>query len=261
MDKLKDNIDIVSLRFSWFYAQSQLKIKYRYTTIGFLWNFLEPALFLGILSIVFSVVNRMNLSDYAVFLFGALVPWRYFEKTVNTTMESIVNGEWLHKKMYISPFAFPLNRWFISSIEFLFSISVAFLIFALLKENWTIHLIILPLAIIPWALLGLGIGMICAVFYTEFRDVKPLVQLLLVLTFFTSPILFQKDLFQPDSIQGQLMLWHPFTYFAALFQKPIYHLTWPGTEDWIISISSAACSLIIGYQLIKRNKSKIYFHL
>ena len=79
---LNENIDSASLKFSWHYAKSQLKLKYRYTFLGFLWNFIEPALYLVILSLVFSVVNRMNINEYAVFLFSALVPWRYFEKVV-----------------------------------------------------------------------------------------------------------------------------------------------------------------------------------
>jgi len=129
-------LHLPSIQFSWQYAKSQLRSKYRYTALGFLWNFLEPALYLVILSLVFSVVNRMNINDYAVFLFSALVPWRYFEKVVNTIMESIVSGEWLIKKMYVSPFAFPLNRLIISSFEFLFSMISAFILFIFLKENW-----------------------------------------------------------------------------------------------------------------------------
>src|SRR3972149_2886262 len=176
---LIEYIDKRSLRFTWFYSLSQLKTKYRYTFLGYLWNFIEPALFLIILSLVFAVINRMNISDYAVFLFSALVPWRYFEKLVNLVMESLVNGEWLLKKMYVSPFAFPLNRLIVASFEFLFSIFVAFVLFAFLKENWTVHLLIIPLSIIPWAIFGFGLGLICAVLYTFFRDVKPLVQMLL----------------------------------------------------------------------------------
>lgn len=155
-----ENLDARSIRFTWFYSISQIKLKYRYTFLGFLWNFLEPALYLIILSLVFSVINKMDIRDYAVFLFSALVPWRYFEKVVNTMTDSIVQGEWLHKKMYVSQFAFPLNRWLTASFEFLFSIIVAFLIFAFLKTEWTIHLIILPLAIIPWAIFGMGLGKI-----------------------------------------------------------------------------------------------------
>lgn len=250
-----------SWNFTWFYAKSQLKLKYRYTVLGFLWNFLEPAMYLAILSVVFSVVNRMNISDYAVFLFSALVPWRYFEKIVNSCMDSIVGGEWLLKKMYVSPFSFPLTRWIISSVEFLFSLSVVFLIFLFLKENWTIHLIILPLIIIPWAFLGLGVGMISAVLYTFFRDVKPLIQMLLMLIFFSSPILFKADLFEAHSLQALIMRWHPITYFAALFQKPMYEGIWPGTADWVVSFSIGILFLIGGFYLMNRYRGRFYFYL
>jgi len=258
---LSEYIDKRSLRFTWYYSLSQLKSKYRYTLLGYLWNFIEPALYLVILSLVFAVINRMNISDYAVFLFSALVPWRYFEKVVNLVMESLVNGEWLMKKMYVSPFAFPLNRLITASFEFLFSIIVAFVLFAFLKENWTIHLVIIPLAVIPWAIFGFGLGLICAVLYTFFRDVKPLVQMILTLTFFTSPILFNRSVFEPDSVQAKLMDYHPVTYFAALFQKPVYGAIWPSQLDWTISITLAIASLLFGVFLIRKYKSKFYYYL
>lgn len=258
---LKEYIDKRSLRFTWYYSLSQLKTKYRYTSLGFVWNFLEPALYLVILSLVFAVINRMNISDYAVFLFSALVPWRYFEKVVNLVMESLVNGEWLLKKLYVSAFAFPINRLIISSFEFLFSIVVAFILFAFLKETWTIHFVIIPLAIIPWAVFGFGLGLICAVLYTFFRDVKPLVQMILTLTFFTSPILFSRNVFVQDSFQARIMDFHPITYFAALFQKPVYNSVWPSEIDWIVSVSIALASLIVGLILINKYKSQFYYYL
>ena len=255
------NIDAPSFRFAWHLAKSQLKTKYRYTALGYVWNFLEPALFLVILSLVFSVINRMNISDYAVFLFSALIPWRYFEKTVNLVMESIVGGEWLIKKMYVSPYAFAFNRWVTASFEFLFSITVAFALFIFLKQEWTIHLIILPLSIIPWAMLGLGFGLCCSVLYTFFRDVKPFVQMLLTLAFFTSPILFNSNIFEPGSLQAQIMEFHPVTYLASLFQKPIYEAAWPAASDWIISFGFALIFLMLGIHLVNKYKSKFYFYV
>jgi ABC-type polysaccharide/polyol phosphate export permease len=254
-------MDQTAWRFSWYFAISQLKTKYRFTALGFLWNFLEPALYLVILSLVFSVINRMDISDYAVFLFSALVPWRYFEKVVTSSMESIAGGEWLLKKMYVSPFTFPVNKFIISTFEFSFSITVAFIIFAFLKENWTIHLIILPLSIIPWALFGIGLGMISAVLYIFFRDVRPLIQMILTLVFFTSPILFHQNIFAPDSLQANLMEYHPITYFAALFQKPIYTDIWPSGIDWLVSVSISLLTVFTGYYLIQKFKNKFYFYL
>lgn len=254
-------VDQAATRFIWFYARTQLKLKYRYTSLGFLWNFLEPALYLLVLSIVFSVVNRMDIADYAVFLFGALMPWRYFEKVVNTCMDSIVGGEWLLKKLYVSPFALPLTRWLIASIEFLFSLSVVFLFVVMMKQTFTVHLIILPVAIIPWALLGLGLGLMSAVAFTFFRDIRTIMQMLLMLAFFSSPILFRADTFEPGTLQARLVTLHPITYFAALFQKPIYLGAWPGPVDWLVSFGIGVTALTAGIWLINKHKHEFYFYL
>ncbi len=248
-------------RFTWFFAKTQLRLKYRYTSLGFLWNFLEPAMYLIVLSVVFSVVNRMNISDYAVFLFSALVPWRYFEKIVNACTDAVTGGEWLLKKMPISPFAFPLTRWLIASVEFLFSLCVVFAVFAFLKDHWTIHILILPLIIIPWSLLGLGVGLIAAVLFVFFRDIRPILQMLLMMAFFSAPILFKPDLFDTARIQATILRWHPITYFAALFQKPFYQAQWPGAMDWGVSLGIAAAALLTGIYLMNRYKHKFYFYL
>ena len=110
-------------------------------------------------------------------------------------------------------------------------------------------------------LLATGIGLIAAVLYTFFRDVKPLVQLLLTLTFFTSPILFKPDIFEPGTIQQQLMQLHPFTYLAALFQKPVYMAALPTTNEWIISFGLGIAALLLGVYLVNKYKSKFYYYL
>jgi len=254
-------MDAVARRFTWLFAKSQLKLKYRYTSLGFLWNFMEPAIYLSVLSLIFSVINRMAINDYAVFLFGALVPWRYFEKAVNTCMDSIVGGEWLLKKMPVSPFVFPVTRWIVASFEFLFSLIVVFALFAFIKEEWTIHLIVIPLSIIPWAFLGLGVGLICAVAFTFFRDIRPIVQMGLMLIFFSSPILFRADLFEAHSLQSLILRWNPVTHFASLFQEPIYHAAWPNRLSWTIAFAVGAATLALGWALVHRYRGRFYFYL
>jgi lipopolysaccharide transport system permease protein len=91
--------------------------------------------------------------------------------------------------------------------------------------------------------------------------VKPLVQLLLTLTFFTSPILFKPDIFENHTIQQQLMQLHPFTYLAALFQKPVYMATLPSASEWIISFGLGITILFIGIYLVNKYKSKFYYYM
>lgn len=254
-------MDLPSRRFTWLHARSQVKLKYRYTSLGFLWNLLEPALFLGVLSFVFSVVNRMSIADYAVFLFAALVPWRYLEKVVNGCMDSIVQGDWLIKKLPVSPFALPLSRWMVASVEFGFSFAVVLVLLGLWRHHWTAHVLVLPLAALLWSLAGLGAGLLAAALFTFFRDVRPLVQLALMFAFFSAPILFKPDLFPAGSLQATLLAWHPLTYLAALFQKPIHAARWPSATDWAVSALTAGVALSVGTAAVWRNRSRFYFYV
>jgi ABC-type polysaccharide/polyol phosphate export permease len=254
-------VDRTSFRFTWMYAMSQLRLKYRYTALGVLWNLLEPLLYLGVLSVVFSYVNRMRLSDYAVFLFSALVPWRYFEKVVTSCTDAIVQGDWLLKQLPASPFSLPLARWVVASAEFGFSFAAVALVLALVKDRWTIHVVVVPLAALPWAMTALGVGLCCATLFTFFRDVRPVVQIALMLAFFTAPILFNPDLFQPGSMQARLLAWHPLTYLAALFQKPIYGGVWPTPADWAVSSAAAVGTMALGITSVLWARARLYFYL
>lgn len=254
-------MDQASRRFTWLYARSQLNLKYRYTSLGFLWNLLEPALYLAVLSFVFSVVNRMSMSDYSVFLFSALVPWRYFEKVVTTCMDSIVQGDWLLKKLPVSPFALPLTRWTVAGAEFGFSFLAVFVLLTFLKRGWSRHCLALPLAVVPWSLFALGLGLVCATLFTFFRDIRPIVQMGLLLAFFSAPILYQPQLFPEGSLQATLLAWHPLTYFAALFQKPIYFGAWPAGLDWAVTLGCAAASLLLGWASVAWGRARFYFFL
>lgn len=254
-------MDLVSWRFTWMYAKCQLRLKYRYTALGVLWNLLEPLLYLGVLSVVFSYVNRMQMSDYAVFLFSALVPWRYFEKAVSACTDSIVQGDWLLKTLPASPLSLPLARWAVASLEFGCSFGAVALILAVVKTHWTRHVLIVPLAALPWAMMALGIGLCCATLFTFFRDVRPVVQLLLMFAFFTAPVLFNPELFPAGSAQARLLAWHPLTYLAALFQKPIHGGRWPDARDWMVSFTCAFASLAIGAASVRWARTRLYFYL
>jgi homopolymeric O-antigen transport system permease protein len=254
-------MDRASRRFTWLYARSEVKLKYRYTLLGMLWNLLDPLLYLGVLSLVFSFVNRMQIRDYAVFLFSALVPWRYFEKIVSTCMDSIVQGDWLLKKLPVSPFALPLTRWMVASVEFGFSFLAVSLVLAALKARFTIHCLVLPLSAAVWSSFGLGLGLLCALLFTFFRDIRPVVQMGLMFAFFSAPILFRADLFPEHSLQARMLTFHPLTYFAALFQKPLYYGTWPSGLDWGVACAAAATSLAGGSLALNAFRARLYYYV
>jgi len=103
--------------------------------------------------------------------------------------------------------------------------------------------------------------MIGAVLFTFFRDIRQIIQLGLMVIFFTSPILFKPEIFQKASLQARILQWNPVTYYAALFQKPVYYLSWPAATDWIVTIGLGLIIFILGAGLVYRYRGRLYFYL
>jgi lipopolysaccharide transport system permease protein len=58
----------------------ELKGRYRGSLLGFLWTFLNPLLLLLVYALVFSVYFRVQMENYAVFMFTGLLPWIFFSQ-------------------------------------------------------------------------------------------------------------------------------------------------------------------------------------
>ena len=243
------------------YALSQLKVRYRQAWLGRLWNLLEPLLYLVVLSVVFSVLNDSSVRDFAVYLFAGLVPWRYLERSIMGCIDSIADGGWLLRRIAAPAYILPLTAWLLASADFIFGLIALALVLLLLANDWTIHLLSLIPAIFLLGILGLGVGTIFAVLHVFARDIKPLVQMTLLLLFFSSPVLIKKTTIPVDSQLAQLFDWHPLTPVVGLFQSAIYMHAWPAARDWILVTTFASASLLLGWLLLSKLRHRFYYYL
>ena len=243
------------------YVLSQLKVRYRLAWLGRLWNLLEPLLYLVVLSVVFSVLNDSSVRDFAVYLFAGLVPWRYLERSIMGCIDSIADGGWLLRRIAAPAYILPLTAWLLASADFIFGLIALTLVLLLLENAWTIHLLSLIPAIFLLAILGLGVGTIFAVLNVFARDIKPLVQMTLILLFFSSPVLIKRSAIPIDSHLAQLFDWHPLTPVVGLFQSAIYLHAWPAARDWILVTCLASASLFLGWLLLSKLRHRFYYYL
>jgi len=247
--------------FALLYALAQLKLRYRRAWLGRVWNLLEPLLFLAVLSTVFSVVNRVGLRDYAVYLFAGLVPWRYLERSIMGCVDTIAEGGWLLRRAAVPAQVLPLVAWLSATIDFAFGFVALLLVLAFLVDGWSVHMLVLPFAIVAVALVALGLGLVFAVLHVFARDVKPLLQVALLLLFFSSPVLIMRGTPPADSFVATLFAWHPLTPLVALFQQPIYAHAWPAWHDWALSFGGGLAACAAGFALVRWKARRFYFYL
>ena len=109
-------------------VKRDLRGRYKGSVLGFFWTFLNPLLQLVVYTVVFSVIMRMNIKDYYLFLFVALVPWIFFSTSITGGAGCIVAQQDMVKKIYFPREVLPIS--FVTSqfVNMILSFCVIFIV-------------------------------------------------------------------------------------------------------------------------------------
>src|SRR5262245_16014045 len=89
------------------FVAQDLKVKYRRSALGFFWSLLNPLLQLAVLSVVFSLMLKMN--NLTLYILSGIIPWTFFTATVDGCSMSIVSAEFMLRRQYFPKLVFPLS--------------------------------------------------------------------------------------------------------------------------------------------------------
>ncbi|HYC34807.1 MAG TPA: ABC transporter permease [Usitatibacter sp.] len=187
-------------RWGWLLAsfvRREIQSRYAGSVSGVAWTLVHPLLQLSILSVVFSQVFRVGVppgygdAAYLTFVAIALWPWIMFSESLTRALGSIAaNGQLIRKV------AFPHRLLVYSTVLACYAVHLAgfvAILVALRLAGEPVRLQALPMALLvlfPYLLLATGLGALLAALQTLLRDAEHVVQVLLLVLFYASPILY-----------------------------------------------------------------------
>ena len=206
---------------------SDIRIKYKGSALGLLWSMLNPAFTLGIYYLVFSVVLKNGYPNYVIFLFSGLIVWNMFQNSVFAATGVIVDRAGLVKKV-----SFPREILALASVGsavIYFLIQMVVLIIFLFvfhhAPEWNM-LAILPITFASLYLFAAAVSVVMSAFTVYMRDMKHLMEVLLQLWFWLSPVVYSYE----NSLSVQLAKHHikllyfmnPMALMVLTFQRTFY---------------------------------------
>jgi ABC-type polysaccharide/polyol phosphate export permease len=236
-----------------------LRIRYHRSVLGFLWTLINPILMMITLTAVFSQFQPGSWKQYAIFLFAGQVPWGLFAGSLSECSHSIIGNEGLIRKIYLPKLIFPLARVLVNLSTCVFSLVALYLVVWLLGPKFTTAMVMLPVALLLFAMFGLGLGLILAVCNTFFRDTTHLVGVFLQAWYFATPILYDAKMMSPKA--QALFAYNPAFPFIKIFQTIIRDGLWPDLTLFLSAAGIATVSLGIGYVTFKLHEDKLVFRL
>jgi len=178
-------------------TQREVKAKYKNSALGLLWSLARP---LVSLLIYFLVIGQFlgaarGLPNFAIYVFAGLTTWGLFSEIVNAGTQSITNNAGIVKKTKLPCEVFPMAA--AGSALFNLLVQLAILTLAVIFVAGGIHKnltgldwLYLPASLLLITVWGLALGMILAAVNVYMRDMQFLIEVLLQIGFWMSPVVY-----------------------------------------------------------------------
>src|SRR6187431_2173620 len=111
----------------WSLVVRELKARYRGSVLGFFWSFVNPLMLLLIYNWVFTYLLQNTTKEtqpYAVFMFTGLLPWTWFQSSLNEATGSLIAGGNLIKKVLFPAEVLPIVTILSNMVHFLLGLPI-----------------------------------------------------------------------------------------------------------------------------------------
>ena len=174
-----------------------IRIRYKQAVMGFLWAIFMPivAVAAGILiKQAMAVVSGHSIDMLSVVSISVKVlPWTFFISSIRFAVQSLVGNSNLVTKIYFPRAVLPLASIAACLYDLAISVVVLVVILCFVHLGVSIYILWTPLILLFLVFFTTGLGLLLAAANLFFRDVKYVVEIILMFGIFFTPVFYDAD--------------------------------------------------------------------
>jgi lipopolysaccharide transport system permease protein len=259
----------------WGLSTRAIAERHKGSALGLVWLVVQPLLMLSVYTFVFSVVWRATwttasagaehasaatasgasagMLGFASMVFAGLVVYEVFSTSVAASPSAIVQNPNYVKKVVFPVELLPLSNVVSACLLSLVGVGVLVVGRVLMGEGVSRTLWLLPVVVLPVALLAAGISLIIAALATYFRDIRPIVQgVMLQVLFFMTPIFYPMERV-PAWLRESLQL-NPLAGLVQQARGVLVLGAWPDWQQLLVLGGAGLVVFQVGYAFFMRAK-------
>ena len=226
-------------------VKRDIRGRYKKSILGFLWMLLNPMLQLAVYTVVFSKVMRMDIDQFYLFIFVALVPWIFFSTCLTSGSTIFCVQQTMIKKVSFPREVLPVSFTISQFVNMLLSFIVIFA--AVLFSGRRIDplaLLMLPLVMAIEFVLALGIVFITATVNVYFRDLEHILGIVSMMWMYLTPVIYPAEMVPEEY---RLLFWmNPMTSVVTAYRDILYYGRMPMTNTLLVALFMGVIILTVG---------------
>lgn len=248
--KLKDDLSLIME-----FTSNNFKIRYEHGFLGYLWSIITPLIMLATLYVVFSLIMKLDVPHYQLFLLIGIIFWNFLSDSTTTSMNSILENANIIKKINFPKYVVVVSSCLSSFISLLLNFLVFFIFTLVLKVEIGFIAILLPFYLFEIFMFSLGVSFFISSIYPKHRELQHIWSLFLLIGFWLTPIIYSEMM-----IPKKYLKYYMLNPLARLINETrdilIYNYS-PEFKQIMITFFICIGVFIIGFLFFK--KRSMYF--
>jgi ABC-type polysaccharide/polyol phosphate export permease len=220
-------------RLIWYLADSSLRSKGSSSIFGNAWLVIDPALQLVIYYLLVGVILRRPEPAFPLFLFAAILPWRWFTQAISSSTESVRRMGKVMQQIVFPQIVLPFASIGASFGSFVFGFIPLLALYLVYPERITTWILTLPAVMLVQLLWTLPLAILLSAANVFYGDIGNLVKHFLRLAFYVSPALFSYDKLlkaaESYPVIVQILHLNPMAWVLIAYRDLLYYGRSP---DW-----------------------------
>lgn len=233
-------------------VKKEIRGKYKGAWLGILWSYLNPLLMLVIYSFVFSIIMRVQIENYTMYLFTALIPWNFFVTSISQGSLSVITNGAILKKVYFPREIVPISSVTANTVNFMISCFIIFFFLAVTGIGFSVYILLLPLIIFVQYILLLGIVFFVSSMTVYARDLEHIISVILMAGMYATPIFYTMEMV-PDKFKKIINL-NPMTHIINSYRDVMFYKKMPDLKLLGIMFAVSAIVFVLGYIFFKKTE-------
>jgi ABC-type polysaccharide/polyol phosphate export permease len=236
-----------------YFANQEVKLRYRRSVLGPVWNVLTTAVLIGAMGPLYSILLNQPLSDYFLYFSSGFIIWNFLSSTINDFSNVYVSSEPYMKQVKLPYTFYLLKSLFRNLILFSYNFIIILFVLYFIKGNFKFNLIEFLLGFIFIVLNLIWIGGLISLLCTRFRDFSQIISNILQVLFFITPIIWQPNMLQKNH---SVVDFNYFYYLILILRDPIIGISTPNNV-YALLFFITFIGLIVYFLVFKKYYNKI----
>ncbi|NDC57086.1 MAG: ABC transporter permease, partial [Alphaproteobacteria bacterium] len=214
-------------------AENDIRQRYRRSVIGPFWLTISMMLTVAALGFIYSFLFQIPLAEYLPYIAMGLVAWGLLSNVLIESGQVFVGAEGFLKQIPLPKTVFVMRQ--ILRHTYIFAHNL--LIYPVVVLLFGVSINLNTLMFIPGLLLVLlncfWLTLLLGILSTRFRDLPQIINSLVMLAFFVTPVLWHKRQLPPE-VEFVYQL-NPLANLLNLIREPLLGAA-PSLHDWMVGI-------------------------